>query len=255
MSTASEPGEGEHKIIRFIKDQRRRPGYDPKTKHVIFGQDADLILLTLLTHEPHFRILRENLSKSKPHEIPDFSEMDIGRLRQRLKYGLDPFRDPEDEEETPVSEENVEDSDSAAGSETEKQDEIEPLAENEAQEENEIEPLPEKETESQPHPPDFDIERTLEDFVCLTFLVRRYLNSIVFDFGFSWGTIFCHRFRAWIFTIVLEDWIVSYKHIKESENNFRQNFSPETVPSTLNSFIESPKKWQRTSSMLTVAFE
>lgn len=36
-----------------------RLGYDPKTSHMVVGQDADLMLLALLTHEPRIAILRE----------------------------------------------------------------------------------------------------------------------------------------------------------------------------------------------------
>jgi 5'-3' exoribonuclease 1 len=75
FSNEKAPGEGEHKIINYIRYYGQ-----PNDTYCINGMDADLIMLALGTHVPKFYILREDTYNS----YNDFFCVDIGSIRGEL---------------------------------------------------------------------------------------------------------------------------------------------------------------------------
>ncbi|OAG29655.1 5'-3' exoribonuclease 1 [Nematocida displodere] len=92
------PGEGEHKVVAYIRDTYHE---SKKKRHCIHGLDADLILLTLLTSMPQFSILREEMTQKNErtgrfhffhsHIAREYLSLEMG-IKQKDK-GLNPVVD------------------------------------------------------------------------------------------------------------------------------------------------------------------
>lgn len=110
------PGEGEHKVMDFVRESQaeyRKTGestdlYGPGWTHVLYGLDADLIMLGLVTHEPNFMLLREKMSvvmagrgrnkyrKKKDmmeYTRHDFELLELSSLRKLLAIQFRKFSD------------------------------------------------------------------------------------------------------------------------------------------------------------------
>lgn len=85
LSDSNEPGEGEAKILDHIKQTP-----PPKANDIIYGLDADLIMLSMLSYKNNIHLLREPVHYDVKHYVPSpFLFLDIQQLREHVSqdYG------------------------------------------------------------------------------------------------------------------------------------------------------------------------
>ncbi|CAN6599240.1 5'-3' exoribonuclease 1 [Trichomonascus vanleenenianus] len=100
------PGEGEHKIMERIRIAKAQPDYDSNMRHCLYGLDADLIMLGLLSHDPHFALLREEVTFGRTQKrsqelteqrffllhlslVREYLEMEFADIKDDLPFQFD----------------------------------------------------------------------------------------------------------------------------------------------------------------------
>lgn len=88
--------------MEYLRLAKSRDNYDSNTRHCLYGLDADLIMLGLLSHEPHFALLREEVtfgrgkkktSATNNPETQHFYLMHLSLMREYLDKEFLELRD------------------------------------------------------------------------------------------------------------------------------------------------------------------
>jgi len=80
------PGEGEHKILDYIREWKRSDEFDINATHCLYGNDSDLILLSLITHLPYVMLLKESLPPFKKTQINQSNNREMDWVAMEVVY-------------------------------------------------------------------------------------------------------------------------------------------------------------------------
>ncbi len=86
LSDSNEPGEGEHKIVRYLKETENEM---PSAKCAIYGLDADLIMLGLVINQPSLYLLRERTEYNIEGCEDDYIYLHLDNLKSHILTELD----------------------------------------------------------------------------------------------------------------------------------------------------------------------
>ncbi|XP_033763186.1 5'-3' exoribonuclease 1-like isoform X1 [Pecten maximus] len=85
----------------YIRHEKSKPNYDHNTRHCLYGLDADLMMLGLSSHEPHFSLLREEVKfggkkdakKPSTPEETTFHLLHLSLFREYLDFEFSALKD------------------------------------------------------------------------------------------------------------------------------------------------------------------
>ena len=86
LSDSDERGEGEHKILHYIKNDLSN---DDKSKICIYGLDADLIMLSLVSKKENIVLLRERTDYNIENTENEYIYLKIDPLKDHIIHSLD----------------------------------------------------------------------------------------------------------------------------------------------------------------------
>jgi 5'-3' exonuclease len=86
VSGGDVPGEGEHKIMEWLRGWKQSADYDINESHCIYSNDADLIFLGLSTHIPKLLILREVQNFNDDNKVNSATKREQSNTELELLY-------------------------------------------------------------------------------------------------------------------------------------------------------------------------